>query len=97
MPAYDAIRFVLPAPVGLVSLPDAFGSRAGSDVAMLLDSGADVTLVPQSAAEQLGLSLDPQAVYELMGFDGRTSFVQAVRADLTFLSRTFRGRFLLTD
>ena len=97
MPAYDAIRFAPPAPLALVSLRNATSSISIADVPMLLDSGADVTLLPQTTVKQLGLSIDPKAVYELMGFDGRRSWAQAVQADLKFLSRTFRGRFLLAD
>ncbi|MBI2924976.1 MAG: retroviral-like aspartic protease [Verrucomicrobia bacterium] len=97
MPAYDAIRFAPPAPVALVTLRNAASAASVSDVPMLLDSGADVTLLPRLAVERLGLSLDPEAVYELLSFDGRRSSAQAVHADLVFLSRTFRGRFLLTD
>lgn len=62
---------------------------------MLLDSGADVSLVPRQTVLALGVSIDPAAVYELMGFDGNRSLAQAVNLDLIFLGRTFRGRFLL--
>src|SRR5258707_370681 len=97
MPACDAIRFVPPAPVALVTLRNAFTNTSVSDVPMLVDSGADVTLLPDSAVDRLGLSMDPKDVYDLMSFDGRTSSAQALHADLIFLSRAFRGRFLVTD
>jgi hypothetical protein len=97
MPAYDTIRFTPPAPVGPVTLRDSAASATVSDVPMLLDSGADVTLLPRAAVERLGLPMDSKAVYELMSFDGRTSLAQAVHMDLIFCGRAFRGRFLLTD
>jgi Aspartyl protease len=97
MPACDTTRFTPPAPVALVTLGNVAKGNTLSDVPMLLDSGADVTLVPDSAVKALGLDLDPSAAYELMGFDGRTSWAQAVHADLVFLNRTFRGRYLLTS
>ncbi len=34
---------------------------------------------------------------ELRGFDGSLSIAQVVRADLLFLRRAFKGRFLLID
>ncbi len=32
-----------------------------------------------------------------MGFDGNKSFATAVRLEMLFLNKTFRGRFLLID
>ncbi len=62
-----------------------------------LDSGADVTLLPQAAVDQLGISAGPGEGYELMGFDGSVSVARAVWLDLLFLRRSFKGRFLLID
>lgn len=66
------------------------------DVLLLIDTGADVTLLPLGAVnaaeiEQTGTS------YELLAFDGKSSTVGAVRADLLMLGRTFRGQFLVID
>ena len=96
MPAYDAKRFTPPAPLGFVTLRNSANGTHLPDVPMLLDSGADVTLVPQQSVERLQVSLDPNAVYELMSFDGQKSSAQAVDLDLIFLGRTFKGRLLLT-
>ena len=97
MPAFDAIRFAPPAPVASVTFRNLGTGVTASDVLMLLDSGADVSLAPRQAILPLGVSIDPTAVYELVGFDGNRSLAQAVRLDLVLLGRTFRGRFLLTD
>ncbi len=97
MPAYDAIRFAPPAPLALVTFRNSATGASASDVPMLLDSGADVSLVPRQVILALGVSRDTAAVYELMGFDGNRSSAQAVHLDLVFLKRTFRGRFLLID
>jgi hypothetical protein len=64
---------------------------------MLLDSGADVTLVPQAVVGELGLAPSAERLYELIGFDGSISFAQIVQLDLLFLGRAFRGEFLLID
>jgi hypothetical protein len=97
MPAYDATWFDPPAPVAEVSIRSPQTGITQSDVPMLLDSGADVSLIPQSCIEQLGLELIADSVYELMGFDGTTSFAPVVQIELLFLDRTFRGRFLVLD
>lgn len=97
MPNYDAIRFAPPAPVAFVTLRNTTNGVAVAEVPMLLDSGADVTMVPMPSVRQLNLSIDPNLSYELAGFDGRRSSTQAVNLDLIFLRRTFRGQFLLID
>jgi hypothetical protein len=97
MPAYDATRFDPPAPVADVSVRNPQTGTILSEVPMLLDSGADVSLIPRSYIEQLGLELIADSVYELMGFNGTTSFAPVVQTELLFLGRTFRGRFLVLD
>jgi len=96
MPAYDDSRFVPPAPIAIVTLrhPDREERRA--EVPMLIDSGADATLLPSAAATSLGLTCTGER-YQLMAFDSTTSESEAVRADLVFLNRRFRGRFLLIE
>lgn len=97
MPAYDGDLFSPPAPVATVTLRNPATGAVIADVRMLLDTGADVTLLPQTAVEQLGVNADASGGYELMGFDGRVSTTRAVSVDLLFLRRAFKGRFLLID
>ena len=40
------------------------------NVAMQLDTGADVTLVPQTAVNKLGLTVISDVQYKLVSFDG---------------------------
>jgi hypothetical protein len=67
-----------------------------SDVPTQLDSGADITLIPQEAVKRLNLTVVPNA-YELAGFDGHTTIAPMVRLELVFCQRTFRGQFLLIE
>ena len=97
MPVYDAVRFDPPAPVAQVVIRNPERGNTVSGVSMLLDSGADVTLVPQSAASVLGVLPAADQIYELMGFDGTISRASVARLEMVFLNRTFRGRFLLID
>ncbi|MSS73102.1 MAG: hypothetical protein EXS64_16665 [Candidatus Latescibacteria bacterium] len=95
MPAYDAILFDPPAPLASVALRNPENRALLTDVPMLLDTGADVTLIPQALIDQLGIAVEPDTRYELMGFDGTVSLAPVVQLELIFLNRTFRGRFLL--
>ena len=70
MPSYDATHFDPPAPVAQVLLRHPHSGATVSDVLLLLDTGADITLLPRTAFEQLGVPLLAGQQYELMGFDG---------------------------
>ena len=96
MPAYDD-SLSPTAPVARVSLRHPGSSLTVTDVLMLIDSGADVTLIPKSSFDLFGLEIDLDDTYELKSFDGRTSNLNAVRLDLIFLQKVFKGRFLLMD
>lgn len=96
MPAYDDRRFEPPAPVALVGLRPPDRGEGLDDVPLLIDSGADATLLPRPAVASLGLEGAGER-YQLVGFDGTLSESEAVRADLVFLGRRFRGLYLLVD
>lgn len=97
MPAYDATQFEPPAPLARVTLRNLDTDAVWSEVPMLLDSGADVTLIPQAAVSRLGVTVIPNRRYELIGFDGSVSFAPVVWRELVFCGRAFRGQFLLID
>ena len=97
MPSYDAAHFDPPAPVAHVTLRDPHSGATVPDVLLLVDTGADVTLLPQIAVESLGVPLLAGQQYELMGFDGSKSFAPVVMLDVLFLRRAFRGRYLLIE
>jgi len=95
MPRYDASRFDPPAPVAEVRLINPGQRNSVPGVPMLVDTGADVTLLPSAAVERLGVLPIPGLRYELAAFDGTTSFAPVVELDMVFLGRAFRGRYLL--
>ena len=97
MPNYDASHFDPPAPVARVTLRNPHNGATVSDVLLLLDTGADVTLLPRMAVERLGAPLLANQRYELMGFDGSKSFAPVVMLDTIFLQLAFRGRYLLIE
>jgi hypothetical protein len=97
MPVYDQGRFNPPAPLARVSLRHPEKGTTLPDLPMLIDSGADVSLIPQLSVNQVGVPVIAGDGYELMGFDGNRSVARAVQLDLLFLRRAFKGRFLLID
>jgi predicted aspartyl protease len=101
MPRYDASAYDPPAPVAIVTLRPVPGgaSSAGDsvqDVPLLIDTGADVTLLPRSAVDRMAIARVIET-YELIGFDGTRSEADAVDLDVLLLGKAFRGRYLLTD
>ena len=97
MPAYDATAFRPPAPVASISVRSPASGAAVSNVLMLLDSGADVSLLPREPIAEL---IDPAAdlpQFELEAFDGTTSWAPVVQLEVVFLGKSFRGQFLLID
>jgi predicted aspartyl protease len=97
MPAYDSTRFDPPAPLVLVTLRNPNTGSVCPDVPLLLDTGADVSLVPRAAVSRLGVTAAPDRRYELIAFDGTVSLAPVVQLELVFCRRTFRGQFLLID
>ena len=97
MPAYDDQFFSPPAPAARVTLCNPASGQSLSDILMLIDYGADATLLPQPAITQLGIQPDYERQYELEAFDGTSSVVHSVSADLICLRKTFKGQFMLVN
>ena len=95
MQAYDAARFDPPAPLAVVTVKSVRLGIVIHGVPMLLDTGADVSLLPRSHVA--ALLLPDARQYELEAFDGTKSTAPAVTAELQFLGKSFRGEFLLIE
>lgn len=96
MPAYDDRLFSPPAPVARVELRHPDRGTSISDVSVLIDSGADATLLPKSAIAQLGV-VGTGKRYRLESFDGTACESDGVQVDLIFLKRRFRGLYLVIE
>lgn len=96
MIAYNATEFEPPAPIALVTLVNERNNMAVSGVMMQLDTGADVTLIPDIVVPQLDLD-QLNTTYELVGFDGSRSLTSAVHLRMQFDRYAIRGNYLLTD
>ena len=96
MPAYDGGRFSPPAPVALVTLQNPETGKEMSEVPMLIDSGADISMVPQRAVAELAVDASADQ-FEILGVEGLSTFAKVVWLELLFLGRKFRGEFLITE
>ena len=56
MPSYDGMGCDPPAPVAQVTLRNVHSGEMVAEVPLLLDTGADVTLLPRNIVEQLGVT-----------------------------------------
>ena len=97
MPKYNADNFDPPAPVAYVTLRNPATGVSLSDVPMLLDTGADITLLPYEYLEELGVEPEDDKVYEVQGFDGESKLAKMAQLEMIFLGRKFAGQFLLID
>ena len=97
MPKYDAANFNPPAPVAYVILRNPATGASLPNVPMLMDTGADVTLLPNQYLDELGIEAAEDQVYEVQGFDGESKFSKMVQLELIFLGRKFAGQFWVID
>jgi predicted aspartyl protease len=96
MPSYDGEFYSPAAPIARVTVRHPHSSEMVRNVCMLIDTGADATLLPRSVVASLALKgVDER--YELVAFDGTVHEAEEIHAVLFFLNQTFRGRFLEID
>lgn len=95
MPGYDEVSSDPPAPIALVLLRNPETGDEVTLVQMLVDTGADVTLIPRYAATQIGCR--PVTEYTVSGFDGSTGAYEEVSIEMIFLGKSFTGQFLTID
>lgn len=97
MPEYDAENFDPPAPVAFVTLRNPVTGVMLPDVPMLIDTGADATLLPISAVQKIGVKMETNSGFEVETFDGETKQLQFAKLELFFLNKKFAGEYLLID
>jgi len=97
MPEYDADNFEPPAPVAYVTLRNPATGVLLSDVPMLIDTGADATLLPSNAVEQLGIAIEEDSDFEVQAFDGEIKRLKLAKLELYILGKKFAGEYLLVD
>jgi hypothetical protein len=68
-----------------------------SDVPMLIDTGADATLLPSSVVAQLEILTEEASDFEVQAFDGEIKRLKLAKLELYFLGKKFAGEYLLVD
>lgn len=97
MTKYDNTHHNPPAPVAWVVIEHPDTGAKVSAVPMLIDSGADLTLLPAAIIEQLGLLLDTETGYELEGYDASRKIAHPATAVLEVGAFRFKGAYLFAD
>jgi hypothetical protein len=95
MPAYEGGDFVPPAPIARAVVRGPSG-RTRSDVRLLLDTGADVSIVPRGVAEEVAAEIRPSEV-AIRSYDGSESTCDLAELSIEFLRFRFRGVFLVSE
>jgi predicted aspartyl protease len=67
MPSYDGVHHDPPAPIAHVIIRGIDSHASVPDVHLLLDTGADITLLPRAAVEKLGVKPLSGIEYKLLG------------------------------
>ena len=94
---YDSKNYDPPAPVAYVTLRNPQNGNVITNVPLLIDTGADATLLPLSAVRQLGVEIEVDSEFEVQVFDGETKVLKVARLDLLVFNKTFKGEYLLID
>jgi predicted aspartyl protease len=97
MPNYDSNYFNPPAPLAFVTLRDSTTGNVITDVPMLLDTGADATLLPESYVSKLKILPIQGLFFEIVDANNKSTLSQVVRLEMIFEGKTFRGDFLLIE
>ena len=86
-----------PAPLAKIKLRNPKSLEIIADVPMLLDTGSDITLLPKSFCEKIGVKISETKFLELEGFNESTSIAFYVYIEFIFLNKLFRGNFLVYE
>jgi len=97
MPTYNETQFDPPAPLAYITVLHPRTKANYSGLPMLLDTGADITLIPEYVIDALEISPVAGKSYALVGFDGTVSTAPVVQLELVLCGRIFKGRFLTID
>jgi hypothetical protein len=97
MPVYNREAFRSPAPVALLTIRSPETGASVTNVPMLLDSGADISILPRGRIQSLIASPQQLPQFELVSFDGTRSVAPVVNLEMQFLTKLFRGQFPVVD
>ena len=94
MPAYNTADFDPPAPVALVSFVNPDTGQQRDNVPMLLDTGADASVVPHVVFQALSTT-ERTTAYEVEYLEGQTATLYSTRLQMKWRGNNFTGDFLV--
>ena len=98
MTPYDDLHYQPSAPVAWLTLRTLDGRDLSvPKLLALVNTGTDVTLLPQWAIEQLGLVPQPDDSVQLAWFDGSIRLAESVELEVSFHGGRFQGRYAVID
>lgn len=97
MSSYDDAHHSPPAPFALVGLRRKDSDAQIENLPMLIDSGADSTILPGNSARDLGLVVEDGRGVEVEGFDGGRKVLPVVQAVVVFDGKRFNGEYLVDE
>lgn len=92
---YDE-SFDPPAPIAKIALRNVETGERVKEVSVLLDTGADISLLPLSAIKKLQITASDESV-SLIGFDDNKSVAKLYRLQVIFLGKRFTGDYCAID
>lgn len=94
MPEYEAGAWDPPAPIVRATVRDS--STAIADVPMLIDTGSDVSVVPQAVVEAIGAAVHPSRV-PVQFYTGAEEAWEEADLSVEFARFRFEGLFLVVE
>lgn len=96
MTKYDE-SFEPPAPTAEIIIKNSENGRKISNIPMLLDTGADVSLLPLTKLQELGIKPLENEFYQLQGFQGGEFTAEVFYLQVVFCRKQFSGKYCATD
>lgn len=95
MPRYEAAGFQPPAPV-IRARVQGPSDEVATEVPLLIDTGADVSVIPLAATRSAGAIVRPATV-AIQFYTGEEIALQETEVTVSFLRYRFRGCFLVAE
>ena len=89
--------FEPPAPIAKIALREIGTGERVKNVSMLLDTGADISLLPKSAVKNLKIEPLQNETFALEGVYGGQKSVEVFYLQVIFLGKRFTGKYCVID
>lgn len=96
MTKYDE-SLEIPAPIAEIIVRNMTTGERVRQVRMLLDTGSDISLLPNSVVKSLEIESLTNESFSLIGFDGNQIFAEVFYLQIVFLGKRFTGKYCVVD